>query len=64
MDKEMYLQLEDNGDLGKTVLTLDDSFEVIKSEIEGIDPAEDRQFIITPIWLTEDEFQALPEMDY
>lgn len=63
MDKDLYYQIEDNGDIETTVLTIEDCFEIMKAELEAAAPDNEQQFLITPIWLTKDEFQALPEQD-
>lgn len=57
-EKKLYWQL-DYGE-GKITMQLDGAFEWIKND-DCVD--EDTEYILTPIWLTETEFDNLPEAD-
>jgi hypothetical protein len=59
--KTLYYKLEDNGDINCIYPSLSEIMEVIGCEMEDIKEGEIVEFIITPIWLTDEEFNNLPE---
>lgn len=62
MKKKLYYKLNDGGEYSNVVMHLHDVKSVIEAESfdEGY---EDIEWIIKPIWLTEDEFMDLQEAD-
>jgi len=66
MEKEIYYLLSDNADLGGLYLrSMREVSEHIEMDLGDIDPAdrEKVQYIITPVLMTEDEFNNLPEYE-
>lgn len=63
MKKKLFYQLSDGMDVSKIVMDLSDCMEWIKTDMEGKteEETEDYEYTITPIWMTEDEFENLPE---
>lgn len=63
--KQLYYQLSDNADVSKIVLDLSGCMAWIESDLEGLSEKdmEDYQYTITPIWLTEEEYNNLPEIE-
>lgn len=63
MEKKLFYTI-DNGDTAMTA-HLDACMEVIKAESPSkSDPGtDDIQWTITPVWLTDEEFESLPEAD-
>jgi hypothetical protein len=60
--KKLYYKFSDGGEYSNVVIDLDDIKSVIQAEsIEEGD--EDIEYIITPVWLTEDEFMDLAEVN-
>lgn len=63
MDKKLYYEI-DNGDEAYT-MDLSGCMELIKGEMEHMNEEKTKQdepeWVITPIWLTEAEYEALPE---
>jgi hypothetical protein len=68
MEKKLYYQLSDNADVSKIVMELSGAMTWIEEEMKEHTPAtpEDDlpEFTITPIWLTDEEFNNLPESEY
>jgi hypothetical protein len=64
-EKKLYWQLSDNGDVSNVTLTLEAAFEWIKNEVESVIPSdsENYEYTLNPVWLTDEEFEALPEAD-
>ncbi len=61
MEKKLYYEVSNNVDVNIT-MTLEDCFEWIASDMEGLDEnSNDVEYLIRPIWLTQDEFNNLPE---
>jgi len=59
---KIYFHFIDNGDIDLITPNLEDILEMIKADLEDIEEGEsDREYSITPIWLTDDEFENLPE---
>lgn len=61
MEKKLYFNLDD----GNTCVTMELSGCVAWIEGDGLteETSEDREYILTPIWLTEEEFNNLPEAE-
>lgn len=58
--KKLYWQLSDNGDVSKVVMDLSGAFEWIKND-DCIDESSNVEYTLTPIWMTDEEYEALPE---
>jgi hypothetical protein len=59
---KLYYQFSDNADVSNIVMPLEDCIEWIKSDMEGLDEnSKDIEYTITPIWMTEKEYEKLPE---
>lgn len=63
MEKKLFYTI-DNGDTAMTA-HLDACMEVIKAESPANQSSDDNlnQWTITPVWLTDEEFESLPEAD-
>jgi hypothetical protein len=61
----MY-QLSDNADMNNIVMDLSGCLATIEADMEGVSEAsqDEREYTITPIWLTDDEFENLPEANF
>lgn len=62
MEKKLYYTI-DNGDTSITC-HLDACFEMIKAESDSVKKEgdeEDYQWTITPVWMTDEEFENLPD---
>jgi hypothetical protein len=61
MEKKLYFKLSDNGDVSNVVLALDGCMEWIKNDefLEG----DDVEYTLVPVWMTEEEFDNLPEAE-
>ena len=60
--KKIYFLVEDNEDLNLICDRLVEIMRLIKTDLEDLkEDDEPHQFIITPVWLTEEEFANLPE---
>lgn len=64
-DKKMYYRLSDNCDVSNVVLTLEDCMNWIETEMQNSSEYDDFQmeFTITPVWMTDEEIEALPEYE-
>ena len=63
-NKKLYFQFSDGGNISKVVMPLDGCLEWIKvDECERKDEDElvDIQYTLTPILLTDEEYENLPE---
>ena len=68
MKKKIFWQVESNGDLSVTVNDLSRVEEIIKADFvnenEGGEyDIEDFQYTVTPVMLTQEEYENLPEQD-
>lgn len=65
MKKTLYWLVESNGDLSVTVKELGDAKILIEGDIEGVseEDLEEFQYTITPVMLTQSEYEALGEQD-
>lgn len=65
MEKKLYYQLSDGIDVSKVVMELSGAMTWIEEDMKGYihDTPEDElpEYTITPIWLTDEEFNNLPE---
>jgi hypothetical protein len=66
MEKELYYKLEDNGDLSCVCQTLTEASNIMDGYLGDWDPSEVEKvfFTITPIYMTEDEFNALGDAQF
>lgn len=66
MEKKVYYKFESNGDLSYTFRTLEGIHEIIESDLEGVshEEIEEFEYTITPVLMTDEEFENLPESDY
>jgi len=63
-DKKIYWLLEDNADLSITCENLETCTDLIQNEIDNLDgdtQVGDVQFTLTPKFMTEEEYNNLPE---
>jgi len=63
MEKKLYYKLEDNGDLSCTCESIKICTDIMEGDILDVHPNErgDVIYTITPIYLTEEEYNSLPE---
>lgn len=62
--QKLYFQLSDNADVCNVVMNLSGVMQWIKGDMELVIENEDqRQYTITPIWLTDKEYRNLPESE-
>lgn len=61
MEKKLYFTLSDNGEISGITMTLDGCMEWIKNDehTEG----DNVEYTITPVWMTEEEFNNMPEAE-
>ena len=65
-DKKLFFQFSDGADISKVVMQLDACLEWIKSdELEKKDENElsEIQYTITPVLMTDEEYENLPEAE-
>lgn len=65
MEKELYLILSDNADCTIYLRNMREVSEHIDNDLGDIHPQEREnvQYTITPVYMTEDEFNNLPEYE-
>lgn len=65
MDKKLYYQLSDGFDVSNITMDLDGCMEWIKNDMaeKKETDADEIEYTITPIWLTDAEYENLPEAD-
>lgn len=67
MEKKLYYQLSDNADVSKIVMGLSGAMTWIEEDMkefpEGTSEDEMPEYTITPLWLTDEEFDNLPESE-
>lgn len=67
MENKCYYTISDNSGEYNIVMTLDGCMEWIKNDNDNYGeyvPEDERPvYYITPIWMTEEEFNNLPEAD-
>jgi len=63
MEKKLFFELSDNADTHNVVLTLDGAMAWIEGDIDNQGEDSEIQYILTPVWMTEEEFDNLPEHD-
>jgi hypothetical protein len=65
MDKKLYYQLSDGGDYSGVTMELSGIMSWIEGDQENCaEGNEDMlEYTITPIWLTDEEFNNLPEAE-
>lgn len=66
MEKQLYWRVESNGDLSVTMEDIAQAKEIIEGDFEneskgGKYEIDDLQYTVTPIMLTQEEYEALPE---
>lgn len=61
--KKLYWLIEDNGDLSNTCESPKVCAELIISSFDDLekDEQEETQYTVTPVWLTNKEYEDLPE---
>lgn len=63
-DKKLYYQFSDGFDVSKIVLDLTGIMEWIESDMEQWSEGDEMpEYKIEPIWLTDEEFENLPEAE-
>lgn len=67
MEKKLYYQLSDGADISKIVMGLSGAMTWIEEDIKefpvGTPEDEMPEYIITPVWMTDEEFNNLPEAE-
>lgn len=65
MEKKLYYLITSNEDLSITVESINTIAIIINEETHGRpeDEVKELEFIITPVFMTEDEFNNLPEAE-
>ncbi len=66
MEKKLYYEVSDLGYIGQTVEDLESAMALIDADIvyQMEDEKEpELQYTITPVWMTEEEFNNLPEFN-
>lgn len=65
MEKKLYYQLSDGSDYSNVTMDLSGIMSWIEGDQDNCkeDNEDMPQYTITPIWLTEDEFDNLPEAE-
>ncbi len=65
MEKKLYWKIQSNEDTNITFGDLESCKIIIEADIEGRpqDEVEQLEFTITPVYLTEEEYDNLPEWD-
>lgn len=61
MEKKIYYLIRSNGDLSLTVADLLTCNTCINGEMEDAKQEDGIQFTVTPVLMTEEEFENLPE---
>jgi len=66
MEKKLFYNLSDNNDLSGYILELDGAMEHIKNESAEMSPEDLKQheWTIIPVFMTQEEFEALPEYQF
>lgn len=63
MEKKLFYKFSDGEDYTNIVLELDACMEWIKADMEIAEQDEEREYTITPVWMTDEEFSKLPKRD-
>jgi hypothetical protein len=66
MEKKLYWLVESNGDLSVTIKDISRAEEIILADFDvetddGKYEIDDLQYTVTPVMMTEEEFNNLPE---
>lgn len=61
MEKTQYWLVESNGDLSNIVQNLEQVKELIEGDFENEMEKEEVEYIISPIYLTDEEYEELLE---
>lgn len=63
-EKKLFFALSDNTDGDRGTMTLDGAFAWIKADTEKASQEDlEVEYTLIPVWLTDEEYDALPEMD-
>lgn len=64
-EKKVYLLVSSNCDLSNHVPDFETAMELIKGDFDCQDEEGkiDVEYTIKPVWMTEDEYEQLPEAD-
>lgn len=60
MEKKMYYLVSDNADMVMSCDTAEAVGGIISGAMEGVGETNEIQFTVTPVWMTEEEYEALP----
>ncbi len=64
MGKKLYYKLSDNADVCEIVMDLSGCMAWIEADMENVKEGDDeKEFTITPIWMTDKAYANLPEAD-
>ena len=62
--KYLYYKLSDNADVSEVVMDLKGCMAWIEGDMEMVTEGDDdREYIISPVWMTQRQFNNLPEAD-
>lgn len=61
MEKKLYYQFSDGCQFDQVVMSLEECKNTIESDMNDCNEDDVRCYLIAPIWLTDDEFEKLPE---
>ena len=63
MEKKLCFEFSDNDNVSRIVLDLPGVVAWIEGDLEGLKESdtEDYEYTIKPIWLTDEEYEDLPE---
>lgn len=61
MEKKLYYQLSDGADASNIVMELSGAMEWIKND--EIKEGDEVEYTLIPIWLTDEEYDNLPDAD-
>lgn len=64
MEKKLYYQLSDGGDYEGVTMELSGIMSWIEGDQDNCKEGDDMpEYTITPVWMTEEEFNNLPEAE-
>ena len=64
MEKKLYYQLSDGGDYSNVTMELSGVMAWIEGDKDNYNEGDEMpEYTITPVWMTEEEFNNLPEAE-
>lgn len=63
--KKLYFRLSDGDDISNVAMELSGAMKMIEEQMKeiAVDEGDDIVYALTPVWLTDEEFDNLPESD-